>query len=45
MILGLRPRSISAGDVYFRGRAVEIVRLVYELNHWWKGMFIDLRKK
>lgn len=45
MILGLRPRSISAGDVYFRGRAVEIVRLVYELNHWWKGMLIDLRKK
>lgn len=45
MILGLRPRSISAGDVYFRGRAVEIVSLVYELNHWWKGMLIDLRKK
>lgn len=45
MILGLRPRSISAGDVYFRGRAVEIVRLINEPNHLRRGMLIDLRKK
>ena len=45
MILGLRSRSISSGDAYFRGRGVEIVRLFYELNHWWKGMLIDLREK